>query len=483
MEQQEKIIAHRGKGKRCVKCGVLNEFDVDIGKSFAPFVIECGACREESLIDEIAAENFLTQKMSPADSLSPLWKVRKPVSKSESSADDHDQSITVKSFPRRLSSIADLMVCLSDEVNSFNRDLDAITTAFVNDMSSHSFRFDNMMKSVDVNAMASFMMSPFSSVRLETKDKASNLHGCLVFVPEFYRVNIGVPVYRSGGFRLELVMPSMLFDNVIDKWIVDTLGVAETPKLSIAGRKVIGPSIGAYWNAIPGTRTSPEHTDASPSIEISGDGMEARMWLARHGCQPWRIARSMTDEYPIHQENISNGDPGIRDAMQKSIMYGRVLLSGLNEEGLMIKSIKLASTYVSQTVIVSDSKDFVNPRQVADEFGVSVNYVFVKPDLFYSNVSEIQKTRNLIVRSSDQSFVENVRKLYSYGGRLTIIASDPIMDFFNDNQWCPKVYGLVGGSDHGLKEPISIHSSWNSPNGVGESFSRVVREVVEDRRQ
>lgn len=477
---RDEVIIHSGRARHCIKCGELNEFNVDIGKSFAPFVIECGSCGHESVIDEVAAENFRTQKYQPnvSGKLNHTWKIKKAGEDRESSAEDHEQSITVKSFPKRLSSIADLMVCLSHEVNAFNRDLDAITTAFVKDMSSHSFRFDSMMKSIDINMMASFMLSPFSSVRLKTSDPASNLHGCLVFVPEFYRVNIGVPVYRSAGFRLELIMPSMLFDNLIDKWIVELLGIAETPKLSIAGKKIIGPSIGSYWNAIPGTRVGTEHTDASPSIEIVGDGMDARVWMARHGCQPWRIQRNITEEYPAHQEIISNGDPEIRGAIQKSIMYGRVLLSGLDKECLFEKAVKIASTYSVQTVVVSDAQMNETPRSIASRHGVSVNCVSVSPELFYSNVSEIQKTKSLIVFSSDQSFIENIKKLYGYGGRLVVIAENPIADFFDGNSWCPKIYGLVGGSDHNLREAINIHSSWNSPRGVGESFAKTVREIL-----
>lgn len=294
-----------------------------------------------------------------------------------------------------------------------------------------------------------FLEFPFTAIPVRCDDPLAAQYGRWILAPKFFNPGIGIKLHHTGGFRLELLnsYTRMMFP-LETKWC-DYLGIPPPLDLSVIENKIIGPSLPFCWRDIPGLVEDRDHTEDWTSVYMTRC-QEARLWLAQHGVNPWG---KRTIELP--ELNASDLEPEITKqppylrAWQKFCQQGRlaVFWPSIMESrkfahlaAMMLKGVTC--------IFLAGHRDQAVWNNLFDSYSARMRLSFSKL-VFFDNETPamwdaILRSKSVVIDLAHGTDPAILDQFFNYHGRLMIINSDPIMDYFTTNTLIAKVFALTG---------------------------------------
>lgn len=348
-------------------------------------------------------------------------------------------------------SIGNHTSCILSDVERLKSQIEKFrvnVVSFFEDQWKYFARFRDCWKHQYVQEWLEF---PFTCFDAHSEDHYSREYGRFILCPRFFDPKLGFKVpHALGGMRLELLNQYSRMNFPLDSFLIERFRLPKNLDLRVAGNKIIGSSLHLCWRDIHGVVPDLDHNENMPSVYIR-DNVAAKKWLANHGINPW--APNPVSKPELHFREVFDqikNNPLFYDAWQKFIKYGRLGVFWADAMAARRFATLVALSMRGTTaVFVADKKD----RMAWDHlYGGKM----IKSGSFYSN--EIAFTENeevimwpafmraksAVIDLYGDIDAERVEKMFDYGGRLLVIAPDPVMDFHTANIEANRVHALAG---------------------------------------
>ena len=441
-----------GSKLQCPNCNRLQAFERDILETSLPITVRC-SFRDCKYVQSYSTEEKERPPVFPK--YDPIHRVHGNWVIEMQSAKDYWKPVDGQvSFKDRCNSIAGNVAMALQTIATLRSDLDQLEEKMQEQILAEWGMLSSLVRIWNPASVQEFIRSPFLSIPVAAQDELVTARTRLLLHPNFFPVEIGIPVKTHGGINAQLLTPFVYASFPVEVWMHALMETKAPPRLRVTGDKIIGRDLFYAWAGIPGTVTDDDHLPEAPSIRIQ-DQVEARAWLIKNAIRPWGVP-PLTEEtaykagwrYFESQENSIL--PHHRKAWKRFVEYGRLALffesnweawefAASASSYIMGKKLCITSSPEKQAATLESSKEARRVSSGSSLSGFQWN-VADKPEAFADLPYDAFK---LVIVDYQNMPIECLESLYGYKGRLILIGYDPIMDSLDDTYEASLFYGLV----------------------------------------